>query len=540
MVKGQCLLEIYQILLKIHGPQGWWPLAGMAGSNPTSTGTLRGYHPGDYSYPHSREEQFEICLGSILTQNTAWPNVEKALQQLRENNLLDPSRIITCPGQHLANIIRPSGYFNQKAKKIKIFSQYFLQLQGNPQREELLNLWGIGPETADSMLLYAFQSPHFVVDAYTRRIFTHLKIFSPRDDYHRIKNIFEARLPHDIPLFQEYHALIVEHAKQYYFKRPYGDCPLAGWLKKSKKKNKKDKIMSSTLKGLVKPKRYFDSTQTTPEILSNYVHIVGFPFDGTACFRKGTRLGPDALREVTKDIETYSPYLNADTTEKKIIDLGNLPLGKDKNAAKQWQKGTDFFTAMIQGRKLLAENIKILTLGGEHSISYAPIKAFLQECNDLVVLHLDAHADLRDGYEGHHYSHASIIFRILEYFGPQHRLIQYGIRSGTKQEFEWMRENQTHIITRPHLFDIVEKLHEERPIYLTLDLDFFDPAFLPGTGTPEAGGEDFHFFTQLIQLLNRKRLVGADIVELAPNLDATGNSTVFAAKVAREILLSLA
>ena len=185
------------------------------------------------------------------------------------------------------------------------------------------------------------------------------------------------------------------------------------------------------------------------------------------------------------------------------------------------------------------DGIKLLTLGGEHSISYAPIKKYLEDYSDLMLIHLDAHADLRDGYEGFHYSHASIIRRALDHFGDEHSLVQYGIRSGTKEEYAWMGEKGTLQRSREDFYSIIRSIPNDRPLYLTLDLDYFDPSFFPGTGTPEPGGEDFHSFIKLMKILRDKNFVGADVVELAPELDSSGNSSVFAAKVVRELSLLL-
>ncbi len=222
------LKQIYDALMARYGPQGWWPLSSVNGVNPTKTGSLQGYHPGDYSHPRNEGERLEICIGAILTQNTSWINVEKAIAKLIEERLMDAKRLAQLPEHELANHIRPSGYFNQKAKKLKRFVSFFLSLQDKtPSREQLLGLWGIGPETADSMLLYAYQQPVFVVDAYTKRVFQHLGIVSESDGYEKIRLLFESSLERDSVICQEYHALIVEHAKQYYASKPYGlECPL--------------------------------------------------------------------------------------------------------------------------------------------------------------------------------------------------------------------------------------------------------------------------------------------------------------------------
>ncbi|MDN3652073.1 agmatinase [Thalassotalea ponticola] len=293
------------------------------------------------------------------------------------------------------------------------------------------------------------------------------------------------------------------------------------------------------------PQNYYCAAPATG-IFADTIHLIGFGFDGTACFRKGTKDGPDALRAVSDGIESFSPYLNADVDDIQFTDLGNLIIPGEINyddtahTQAQWQAATDDFFSQFAGLNLKQDNIKIVTLGGEHSISYAPVTTYLKQYDDLVLIHLDAHADLRDGYEGYHYSHASIIRRCLDHFKEGHRLIQYGIRSGTKDEYQYMQAEQTLIRSRQQFLDEVAALDDQRPIYLTFDLDYFDPSFFPGTGTPEPGGEDFHSFVSLCKILRDKNFVGCDVVELSPSIDSTGNSDVFAAKVVRELLLCLA
>jgi len=226
--------NIYDKLLKEYGVQGWWPIQSHKGSNPTKTGAIHGYHPGDYSFPRTKDEKFEIILGAILTQNTAWPNVEKALNRLLvlANN---PKDLLRLSNDMIKEAIKPAGYFNQKTIYLKEISAFLLEKQDQtPSRKELLGVKGIGPETADSILLYAFKEPEFVIDAYTKRICLHLDIINQEEKktYDEIKNLFEKNLSKDFKLFQEYHALIVEHAKRYYSKRPYNDFVLELFRKK--------------------------------------------------------------------------------------------------------------------------------------------------------------------------------------------------------------------------------------------------------------------------------------------------------------------
>ncbi len=293
------------------------------------------------------------------------------------------------------------------------------------------------------------------------------------------------------------------------------------------------------------PDTCYDFAHPAEGIYANAIHMVGFEFDGTACFRKGTKAGPNALRDVSDGIESYSPYLDSDIEDIPFYDLGNLSTqiqasgDEHKDIEQQWQRATDDYLSQFSDIDFAKHNIKTLTLGGEHSISYAPIKKYLSQYHDLVLVHLDAHADLRDGYLGFHHSHASIIKRAHDLFTAEHQLIQYGIRSGTKEEYQWMQANNTLKTTRKDFLQAIADIDEARPIYLTLDLDYFDPSFFPGTGTPEPGGEDFHSFVSLCKILKTKNFVGCDVVELSPEIDSTGNSDVFAAKVVRELLICL-
>jgi endonuclease-3 related protein len=198
-----------------YGPQGWWPLLEHQGSNPTLTGRLTGYHPGDYSFPRTETQRFEICCGAILTQNTAWPNVEKALQALATSGLLAPGEILAADEDRLQQAIRPSGYFRAKARKLRAFCEFHLRLAGRPpSREELLQVWGVGPETADSILLYAYAQTEMVIDAYTMRVLRHHGYKRGQPSYAAAKIYCERELPRTLAGYQEFHALIVEHAKR--------------------------------------------------------------------------------------------------------------------------------------------------------------------------------------------------------------------------------------------------------------------------------------------------------------------------------------
>ena len=205
-------------MFKLYGAQGWWPLSSIQNN----------YHSADYNYPKNNQQIFEICVGAILTQNTNWHNVEKAIQNLKIQNLLGPKKILKSNKKIILEMIKPSGYFNQKYKKLIYFSDEYLSWKGNiPSRSILLDIWGIGPETADSILLYAYKKRHFVIDSYTKKIFSNLQIIDKKKSYDDVQKYFEYNLPRDINIYQEYHALIVAHAKCYYSRFVAGkSCPL--------------------------------------------------------------------------------------------------------------------------------------------------------------------------------------------------------------------------------------------------------------------------------------------------------------------------
>lgn len=218
------LNEIFAKLLDTYSHQGWWPITGYGGTNPTKTGSTKGYHPGDYSFPRDSAEQFEIIVGAVLTQNTSWPQVETSINNLKQKIELTPEKLLDFDENEFKLAIKPSGYFNQKYDYLRNVSQFYISLDNNtPARKDLLEVRGIGPETCDSILLYAYGEREFVVDAYTRRIFSHLGLVNEKDSYNKIKIFFENNFDGDVNDFQEYHALIVEHAKNHYLKKPYGE-----------------------------------------------------------------------------------------------------------------------------------------------------------------------------------------------------------------------------------------------------------------------------------------------------------------------------
>ncbi|SHJ35119.1 DNA-3-methyladenine glycosylase III [Malonomonas rubra DSM 5091] len=205
------LKSVYQRLFDYYGPRHWWPA----------------------------DTPFEMAVGAILTQNTNWKNVEQAIGNLKQANVLDCHSVAGLPVARLEEFIRPSGFFRQKAERLRLFSQHLLdhhqgsldillQQPLNLAREELLSLKGVGPETADSILLYAGDLPSFVVDAYTGRLFSRLGVLHGKEKYAEIRDFFMANLPENSELYNEFHALIVMQCKEHCRKKPLCEtCPLA-------------------------------------------------------------------------------------------------------------------------------------------------------------------------------------------------------------------------------------------------------------------------------------------------------------------------
>ncbi len=230
------LREIYEALLKSFGPQGWWPVYSDGGP---------GYHPGDFSYPSTERQRLEIAIGAILTQQTSWKNAEKALKNLMENDLIDLKRLAETDTNELEKLIISSGYYRQKAERLKVFAANILENYGSldsmlslPReevREALLCIRGIGKETADSILLYSAGKEIFVVDAYTFRAMERLGI-CPDRDYDALQSIFYQCIKRDARIYNEYHALLVRLGKNHCKRMPVcSDCPLRPMCEHNKK-----------------------------------------------------------------------------------------------------------------------------------------------------------------------------------------------------------------------------------------------------------------------------------------------------------------
>ncbi|MFS1511206.1 agmatinase [Chengkuizengella sp. SCS-71B] len=260
--------------------------------------------------------------------------------------------------------------------------------------------------------------------------------------------------------------------------------------------------------------------------------IYGMPMDFTVSFRPGSRFGPARIREASIGLEEYSPYLDRSIEDITYFDAGDLmlPFG---NASRSLEMIGEYVGGLLQDDKFP------LGLGGEHLVTWPVIREMYKKYPDLALIHIDAHADLRDHYEGEVLSHSTPVKKAVELMGG-HNIYQYGIRSGSREEFKFGKK---HVNFYP--FEVLEPLKKSlpslagRPIYVTIDIDVLDPSAAPGTGTAEAGGITSKELIAAIHEISRSEanVVGADVVEVAPIYDPTEQTPIVASKLIREILL---
>lgn len=260
--------------------------------------------------------------------------------------------------------------------------------------------------------------------------------------------------------------------------------------------------------------------------------IFGAPFDSTTSFRPGTRFAADYIRMDSFGLETYSPYLDKDLEDYTLTDIGNLdlPFGNAQRSLEAIEETAE--TILKDGK------IPFL-IGGEHLVSLGSIRAAYKKHPDMVLVHFDAHTDLREDYMGEPLSHAAVIRRAWDFMGDG-KIFQFCIRSGMREEFKWA-ETHTHLekFTYNTLADSVAKIGPSTPVYVTIDLDVFDPSLFSGTGTPEPGGIGWNDMINILKTLTGLNIIGADVVELSPHHDQTGVSTAVACKVVRELMLTV-
>ena len=259
------------------------------------------------------------------------------------------------------------------------------------------------------------------------------------------------------------------------------------------------------------------------------IALLGIPFDGTASFRPGARFGPNSARIWSEVLETYSPVFERDLGDLRLADAGDV----GAMAAPGWEKVSD---AVRKGvGKIVSVGSRPVLIGGEHLITLPAVEECLETYPDLVVAQMDAHLDLRDEYQGVRYSHATVMRRILEKVG-KNRLIQFGVRSGTREEWELAGKENTVVRDVESLAGALSG----RPVYLTVDLDVLDPSVMPETGTPEPGGLAFIDLHEAILSLRGLNVIAGDVVEYCPHPGGGGPSGAVAAKVIREIIFLIA
>ncbi|MGM0815621.1 MAG: agmatinase [Bacillota bacterium] len=263
------------------------------------------------------------------------------------------------------------------------------------------------------------------------------------------------------------------------------------------------------------------------------VILYGMPMDWTVSYRPGSRFGPNRIREVSIGLEEYSPYLDRELHEVPFFDAGDIPLPFG-NA----QKSLDLIEEYVDS--ILEKDKFPLGMGGEHLVSWPVFRAMHKKYPDLAIIHMDAHTDLREEYEGEPLSHSTPIRKAAGLIGPEN-VFSFGIRSGMKEEFEWAKEAGMHMSK----FEVLEPLKQilprlkGRPVYVTIDIDVLDPAHAPGTGTVDAGGITSKELLASIHAIagSDVHVVGADLVEVAPVYDHSDQTANTASKLLREMLL---
>ena len=263
-----------------------------------------------------------------------------------------------------------------------------------------------------------------------------------------------------------------------------------------------------------------------PDYASSDIIMLGMPFDGTVSYRPGSRFAPEQIRLASWGLEEYSPYFDKHLEDCNFHDAGDLefPLGNTK-------KSLDVIRQNVE--EIYKDGKRVFGIGGEHLVTLPEIQAISKYVDNLAIVHFDAHTDLREEYLGEPLSHSAVIRHSAEIIGFEN-LKQIGIRSGMKEEFELMKKYNTLIHEHKEL-----DVFKDKNIFITVDLDVLDTSIMPGTGTPEVGGLDFNQLVGWFKYLSQFNIIGADVVELAPDYDASGASTAVATKVIRELLMAV-
>lgn len=263
-----------------------------------------------------------------------------------------------------------------------------------------------------------------------------------------------------------------------------------------------------------------------PDYASSDIIMLGMPFDGTVSYRPGSRFAPEQIRLASWGLEEYSPYFDKHLEDCNFHDAGDLefPLGNTKKSLGVIRQNVE---------EIYKDGKRVFGIGGEHLVTLPEIQAIYKYVDNLAIVHFDAHTDLREEYLGEPLSHSAVIRHSAEIIGFEN-LKQIGIRSGMKEEFELMKKYNTLIHEHKEL-----DVFKDKNIFITVDLDVLDTSIMPGTGTPEVGGLDFNQLVGWFKYLSQFNIIGADVVELAPDYDASGASTAVATKVIRELLMAV-
>lgn len=259
--------------------------------------------------------------------------------------------------------------------------------------------------------------------------------------------------------------------------------------------------------------------------------IIGVPYDGISSHRAGSNLGPGALRNGSRSLETYSPFLHRDLNDIEFIDCGDLDVPSG-DAVKTVAITAD------QVRKTLSDSMQPVLLGGEHTVTLGAVQALVEIYPDLHLLQLDAHTGLRNVQLGEQLGHSSVMRRIMEII-PSKRIHRLGIRSGTREELELANLELSLENCGRDIEGVLMSIPSDAPLYISLDLDVFDPSLVPGVGNPEPLGMTYREFINLVRELCRYNVVGFDVVELSPKYDPSDVSAIVAASTVRELLLCM-
>ena len=259
---------------------------------------------------------------------------------------------------------------------------------------------------------------------------------------------------------------------------------------------------------------------------SSDIVMLGLPFDGTVSYRSGSRFAPEQIRLASWGLEEYSPVFDKELADVNFHDAGDLefPLGNTYKSLEQIKENVE---------DIYKDGKRLFGIGGEHLVTLPEIQAISKYADNLAIVHFDAHTDLREEYLGEEMSHSAVIRHCSKIVGPDN-IKQIGIRSGMKEEWGFMKKHNTLC----HKFSDVD-CFKGKNIFVTVDLDCLDTSIMPGTGTPEAGGMTFKELNAWFYYLKDFNIIGADVVELAPDYDASGASTAVATKVIRELLMAM-